>query len=1250
MVLPKRALRLVLFSAILFLGQKNVAFAQCGGIMEPGFAFLTSSRGCAPFTVNIQTIYLASVPGTNYFVKWGDGTPEQTYVQVAPGGVVMSHLYPLASVNCGYDVVIDASNACNPRGSVVPITTQVIVWTNDVVSINPAVFRVCAGYAATVSFTDNSAWNCFPRLTRENSASRWIQWIYGTGPFPTQIPGIQVNSSTPGAYPYRDPAPGRNPIYPVNSPGQVGLPINVPVTLPADIGKDFQITLKNWNQCNAYDNNLLDGNAFNPVNGDLVNGDNLPQVTTARIVIVDAPSPTYVTRLGNASGPLQTVFCINDIIYFDNNTPAIPGASFKNTWQFYDNSTGAGAPLSTSANTNPAFSYSNGGQKLIRLSVLDQNAAGNCVAIYETTITISPSLVAKIQSTDFVNNPITPIFCQVASSPYSTFQVRFKDVSVGVVNATTEWRWEFYDQNNVLVQQAPLGGGFSAVALGPFDKVFVNRGIYRNRLIIRDNATSCQTVDEVKVLVYEKPVPAFTATRVCQGQPNVFAESSTLNSINGESIVLREWDFNYDGVTFNKDPAFDNKTSFTRPLGPAKTYQVALRVTTNQNACSNILVIPTNVDPVPVATFSPDVTSGCSILKVTFTNNSVLGQPDVIDRFVWEVDEKSGLGFQTVATQRPTDLAFTNQFVHSFVNVNTVNKLFDVRLRVATVNTCETISSSKTITVFPGTRSGFTATNYSPFNDNCSPINVNFAVDPQTQSLAPTSYRWTISDANGVISDINTGTTPAYTANFINTTSTIKDFNIKLKTTLTTGCFGDSTRTIRVSPLPLSIFRIDTLFFDCQKMRLQFTAQQKGLQYHWTISQNLIVMLNTSGSNDVLEYEVVSSAADQNLAISLDTKNLANCASNITTQSIVVPQKRVINTSFTAAPQTQIFPSSVIFITNTTNAGPWTYLWDFGDGLTSTTAGPTLQHTYSAPSTYTIKLTVKYNGCAEIQTKTIVIKPTPPIVDFSYGPPSGCQPLSVRFTNLSKFADLDSYIWNFGDGQASSKAVDPIYTYYQPGTYTVSLSASNITGQAVAVKQMIIEVFAKPSAQFETKPRLIYIPGGVLYTKNNSFNAGRYQWDFGDGTTSDLPDPEHIYKDVGAFTISLIAISPNNCMDTSKVKNAVITQEGGQLLVPNAFSPNLSGATGPSGTPGQGGLSDGKNDFFLPVMRGVTQFEMLVFDRWGELLFESRDLQMGWDGYYKGKLCAQDVYVYKITAQYENGERVVRTGDINLIR
>ncbi|GAB1444984.1 hypothetical protein MASR2M41_06360 [Flammeovirgaceae bacterium] len=1167
---------------------------------------------------------------------------------MGPAGVNISHPYPNSPVDCGYDVVIDASNACNPRGSVVPITTQVVVWTNDVVSINPAVFRVCQGFAANVLFTDNSDWNCFPRLTRENNEPRWIQWIYGTGAPGIRIPGVGVNAVIPGGFPYLDPAPMRNPIYPVLAPGQVSLPVNVPVTAPIDIGKEFEITLKNWNQCNAYDNNILDGNAFNPVSGDVINGDNPPQVITARIVIVDAPQPDFLTRLGGAGGPIQNVFCVGDNIYFDDETPPIGGATFQYTWEFFDNSTGLGAPLSTSSNQNPTFAYPTSGLKLIRLSIRDTNAAGNCVAIVEKTITVSPSLIAQIGVTDFLNNVITGDFCQSAVAPLSDFEVRFSDISTGIITPTTQWRWEFYDETNTLISQEPLGGGFSLVSLGPFDKVFSNRGIYKVRLIVRDNITSCESIDEVEVRVHENPVPQFTATRVCEGDDTAFNEFSMLNAINGESITLREWDFDYDGVTFTKDPAFDNQTSFTKNLGLADTYQVALRVTTDQNNCIDILIVPVTVDPIPNASMTPDILSGCSVLTVTFTNNSVGGQPDVIDRFEWEIDEKLGAGFQWVATQDPTDPGFTPSYVHHFVNTSMANRQFDIRMRTVTVNDCERVSPITSVTVFPGTESGFIATNYSPFNDNCSPQSVDFAVDALTQSLSPTDYRWRISDTGGIVSETSTGTTPAFSFNFVNSTQSIKDYFVTLITTLPSGCYGDSTRTIRISPNPNSNFEIDTLLFDCEWMRLRLEADQKGLaNYHWTVRENGIVVANINSMNDELNYELsrpAFGAADVTVQFNLETKNFANCTSPVSSRVVVIPAGDDINTSFTASPASQSLPNATVTIVNTTHPGPWTYAWDFGDGSTSADPGVS-SHTYATYGTYTIKLTVTHGVCVEMAIKTVTILAIPPMVDFSYNPASGCAPLTVHFTNLSQFAEPDKYQWEFGQGQTTSKAINPTYTYYEPGKYTVSLSASNATGTVVnETKEMIIEVFPTPSAQFDVKPRLVFIPGGILYTKNQSLQATHYEWNFGDGAISLSPQPQHIYKEIGQYDIQLIAYNQFGCADTTKLESIVSVETGGQVLIPNAFSPSLSGATGGNDQ------SNGKNDVFLPLTRGVVEFEMMVFNRWGELMFRSTDPTIGWDGYYNGKLCQQDVYMYKLSALYENGERVVRVGDVNLIR
>ena len=190
---------------------------------------------------------------------------------------------------------------------------------------------------------------------------------------------------------------------------------------------------------------------------------------------------------------------------------------------------------------------------------------------------------------------------------------------------------------------------------------------------------------------------------------------------------------------------------------------------------------------------------------------------------------------------------------------------------------------------------------------------------------------------------------------------------------------------------------------------------------------------------------------------------------------------------------------------------------------------------------------------------------------------------------------------------------------------------------------MIIEAYPRPHADFLLKPTTIYIPGGILYTSNQSLDAMGFNWDFGDGETSVEVNPQHIYKQEGQYTVTLEATNEHGCMDTTQMVNAVIVKKGGQVLFPNAFSPAGPGTS-------SGGLSDGKNDVFLPLTRGVVEFELLIFNRWGQLLFESHSPDKGWDGYYNGKLCEQDVYVYRFTGLYDNGEKIVRVGDVNLIR
>ena len=192
--------------------------------------------------------------------------------------------------------------------------------------------------------------------------------------------------------------------------------------------------------------------------------------------------------------------------------------------------------------------------------------------------------------------------------------------------------------------------------------------------------------------------------------------------------------------------------------------------------------------------------------------------------------------------------------------------------------------------------------------------------------------------------------------------------------------------------------------------------------------------------------------------------------------------------------------------------------------------------------------------------------------------------------------------------------------------------------------RLIIEVFPVPHADFSIRPETVKLPEDPIFTTNLSFEADTYQWDFGDGTISNEFEPSHVYVDTGRYDITLIASSEKDCHDTVTYENIVEVIDGNEILIPNAFTPSLDGPTGGSR------YTDGRNDIFFPVTEGVIAYNMQIYNRWGELLFATTDTNKGWDGYYKGRLCAPDVYIYKIDFKFIDGREVMKFGDVALIR
>ena len=1227
---------LALFTAFLW-GGINV-HAQCtsADIMEPGFNFITSSRGCAPFTVEIQTLFLNSNSNTTYRVDWGDGSAIETFTQTSPypNGPIITHNYINTTVECGYQVIIEAENPCNPWGSVDPVVTGVIVWTEDLIFSDPDVYRVCQGFASTIVFDDGSNWNCFPRADlRENNDPRWIQWIYGEAANANQIPGIQIEGVTPGAFPYYDPAYGTNPKYPVLNIAEQSLEVQIPATAVTDIGKDFYVTLNNWNTCNAYDENLNNG-PLNPVNP---GGDNPPRTNQSRIVIVATPEPDFVTRKENNSNPILTDFCIGDIIYFDNETIVPAGANPAYTWEFYDGPNVADGLLDTKTNTNPVFSFTSGGQKLIRLSVIDNNAVGGCSAVVEKLVNVTPTSIAQISASQ-------TRFCKTPGSA-EVFTVTFNDVSIGST-INTEWKWEFYDEQNTLIREVPAVD-YSSANPTTINHDYANPGIYKVILISRDVMTKCDTRDEINIVIYNNPEPSFTAMPGCEGIGSELIETTTLNKINGNQVIRWEWDFDYDQLTFNADSVFDG----VRPDTLLKTFnygnhQVALRATADQYGCSAIFTDVVQVYQNPIATFTKDIDEGCSPLLVNFENTSIAMQPVGIDAYTWCIDY--GNGYIDTLTSDPNQAGFDPVTTATFENWSTQFKTIKILLKAISSHGCTFMSEPDSVKVLPSIKPGFVYTNYEPLAQNCSPINVNFRVDAATISLAPDEYIWTVSDANGVIRQETTdGSKTQFIHEFAASGRNIKSYTVNLQTNITDICAGDSTLTINVNPNPVSDFTIDTLDFNCDDMTIEVEAAQKGLvNYNWRITRGgMIFMIDTLDENFTYTIQRPAPGSEtMTVSIELITENYAFCASGKTTHGFNVPAQPDLRARFTANPEIQVYPNATVTINNLSSRSGAQHAWDFGDGHTSGEVNPP-PHLYENPGNYTITLQLDEDFCTSHDTVHVYIQPVAPVADFSADPPNGCVPLKVNFTNLTLYGDPDAYVWYFGEGEGTSRSENPTYTYYQPGTYTVRLEATNSSGVTdIVVKRFLIEAYTVPHADFTVRPEKVKLPDDPIYTSNFSYEADTYFWQFGDGATSTEFEPVHVYTDTGRYDISLIATTEKGCADTVVYDNIVKVEDGNEIRIPNAFTPNLDGPTGGNR------YNDGRNDVFFPVTEGVIAYHMQIYNRWGELLFDTNDSGKGWDGYYNGKICPPDVYIYKIDFKFIDGRQVMKFGDVALIR
>lgn len=254
---------------------------------------------------------------------------------------------------------------------------------------------------------------------------------------------------------------------------------------------------------------------------------------------------------------------------------------------------------------------------------------------------------------------------------------------------------------------------------------------------------------------------------------------------------------------------------------------------------------------------------------------------------------------------------------------------------------------------------------------------------------------------------------------------------------------------------------------------------------------------------------------------------------------------------------------------------------------------------------------------------------------------SGCKPLKIHFK--SNADPSGTFSWNFGDGGYSPKK-DTDWIFDVEGEYKVVLNVTTNDGKNLSHSETIT-VYPRPVARFEISPENPVIPDDEIKFLNFSMNALSYKWSFGDGSTSNLFEPKHRYQKFGNYDIRLLVTSENGCTDSLIIANAF---SGSEYFIdmPNAFIPNPEGPSG--------GIYSSKSDesaeIFHPNFSGVAEYQLRIFSRKSLLIFESNDVNIGWDGYFKGQLNNPGVYIWKIRGKFANGEPFIKMGDVTLLK
>ncbi|MBK8845406.1 MAG: gliding motility-associated C-terminal domain-containing protein [Bacteroidetes bacterium] len=825
------------------------------------------------------------------------------------------------------------------------------------------------------------------------------------------------------------------------------------------------------------------------------------------------------------------------------------------------------------------------------------------------------------------------------------------DSSVGV----TTYNWIF-------------GNGNTFAGPNPPAQTYIATGTYLISLVASNSNNGCSHTSSASVTVYDKPTAdfIFTDTTICLTQT-----TTAVYVGNADTTAAYNWDFS--GATIVSG---SGQGPITVQWQSAGTFQVSLYVV--KNGCSSDTVIKNvYVSAPPDSNFNMQATvcTGDTIM-IAYTgivNNGTIYTWNTGNAFVvggngndtlmltWSTPQLDSIGLQVndagcisaltyqliTVNEKPTssffitDTACTNQPVlTTYTGTGTIAGLYNWIFGGATAVPGGTVQGPHALTF---ATSGTYIVGLAVLENGC-------ISKPTTDTI----YIQDSPDANFSLSDDTlctgetvtityTGSTPGATyfwdfdgGNIISG-SNLGPFDIDWATSgphivslimINSNCNDTLTDTIYVGITPVADAGIDLAF--CSLDSGQLGAPIIPLiTYAWSPAVSL------SSTSVAQPYCNLQNTGNTALVQSyyLTVSNTYCSATDTVTVTVTANQEAVIG-STTLLTQC-ISNNSFDFTINAPLVQGAGIIWDFtanaapANANTATVTGVT----YNQIGTYIVSLITSANGCPpDTDTVTVTILDAP-TVDFGADTILGCPPLTTNFTDSSSAPPGSTYLWNFGNGDTSSLQ-NPSYTYTVSGVYHVSLTVTSPNGCSTTyTDSSLVNVTQTPIPGLDADPLVATIANPLIQFINTTQYGDSCLIDFGDGTTHlGCDNVLHTYQDTGTYIVWLYTTSAGGCKDSISI--VVEINPFYALYLPNAFTPN----------------EDGFNDVLKAVWEGVDNIEFSLFNRLGQMVFNTKNKNFQWRGTdFAGKRVQQGAYAYTIFIQDDLGKRHYRQGIINVV-